>query len=74
MAKTKVSEFPWKVHQGADKRLHIVTNDNAIIASTYYSKEAEDRYNYIVRLVTHDRVNKSLNIVKTKNYGNGQSK
>lgn len=75
MAKTKtVSTFPWKVFKGSDGRLHIVTNDNEIIASTYYSKEAEDRYNYIVRLVTHDRVNKSLNIVKTKNYGKGQSK
>lgn len=75
MSKTKVkSEFPWKVFRGKDDRLHIVTNDNAIIASTYYSKEAEDRYNYIVRLVTHDRVSKSLNIVKVKNYGKGQSK
>lgn len=75
MSKTKVkSEFPWKVFRGQDDRLHIVTNDNAIIASTYYSREAEERYNYIVRLVTHDRVNKSLNIVKTKNYGKGHSK
>lgn len=63
------SEYPWKVFHGKDDRLHIVTNDNSIIASTYYSREAEERYNYIVRLVTHDRVKKSLNKVRHNNNG-----
>jgi hypothetical protein len=63
------SEYPWKTHHGKDNRLHIVTNDNAIIASCYYSREAEERFNYIVRLVTNDRVRKSLNKVKYNNNG-----
>lgn len=63
------SEYPWKVFRGKDDRLHIVTNDNSIIASTYYSREAEERYNYIVRLVTNERIRKSLNKIKYNNNG-----